>query len=140
MTFGKITQTLRSCFVVLIAVSAISFPSTSQADELVRLAQNLCDAAKSDDRTGMRKKLKSMKIRLRQVYSGIQCGSTGSLLRVATKSGAMQAATFIVTKMKEEALNTPGADGKNIVQWTEGLVSSGDASKQAFVDFYNSKI
>ena len=134
------SKLLKTSSVVLLSVSIISFPATTQADELVRLAQNLCEAAKTDDRSGMRKKLKSAKIRLRKIYYGISCGATGSLLRVATKSGSMQAATFIATKIGKKNLAKAEPDGKTIVQWTEALIASGDASKQAFLDLYNSKL
>jgi len=140
MTQKKSNRFLSVACSAIIATSVVSYSPPSQADQLLRLAQSLCDAAKTDDRSGMRKKLKSAKIRLRNIYHDLQCGSTGSLLRVATKSDSLQAATFIATKIGKKSLAKPEPDGKNIVQWTEGLVAAGDASKQAFVDLYNSKM
>ena len=101
---------------------------------------SLCEAAKTDNRAAMRKKLKSAKLRLRKIYTGINCGSDGSLLRTATSAGAINAATFIATKIGKKNLAAAEQDGKTIVQWTEGLVAAGDASKQAFVDLFNSKM
>jgi|GEM_PF-1360098 len=124
----------------VLMMSAFSFSTVTQANDIERLVASLCDAAKADDRAGMRKKLKSAKIRLRNIYAGVSCGPDGSLLRVATSAGALDAATFIATKIGSKYLSAPEPDGKNIVQWTEGLVAAGDSSKQAFVDLFNSKM
>ena len=136
----KVFKVFRASALTLVLMSTISLPQTAQADDLLRLAKSLCEAAKTDDRSGMRKKLRSAKMRLKNIYYGISCGSTGSLLRVATKAGSMGAATFIATKIGKKGLKEPGKDGKSIVEWTQGLVASGDASKQAFVDLFNSKL
>jgi len=133
-------KTLRTCLILFIFVSTTSYSPASHSNDLLRLAKSLCDAAKKDDRGSMRKKLKSAKMRLRQVYAGINCGSTGSLLRVATKSGSIEAATFIATKIGKKKLAASEADGKTIIQWTEEMVAAGDASKQAFIDLYKSKL
>jgi len=140
MTLNKFLKVLRTTTITLISLSILNFPVTTQADDLLRLATSLCESAKADDRSGMRKKLKSARIRLRQIYAGISCGPTGSLLRVATKSDSLNAATFIATKIGKKNLGSAGADGKTIVQWTEALVFEGDAGKQAFVDLFNSKL
>ena len=139
LTRRDVPKVFKSAALSLLMVGAMSFSTVSQANDVERLVSSLCESAKSDDRSGMRKKLKSAKIRLRKIYSGINCGS-GSLLRVATNAGAMNAATFIATKIGKKNLAQAEGDGKNIVQWTEGLVAAGDASKQAFVDLYNSKM
>jgi len=140
MKRNKLSKLIRTTSIAIFSLSIVASPPVTQADDLIRLAQNLCEAAKTDDRSGMRKKLKSAKIRLRKIYSGISCGPMGSLLRVATTSGSMQAATFIATKIVKKNLAAAETDGKTIVQWTEGLVASGDSSKQAFVDLFNSKL
>ena len=136
----KIFRYFKAYFLSIFALCAMSFPGISQANDIDRLVASICEAAQSDDRSSMRKKLKSAKIRLKNIYSGVHCGPKGSLLRVATAAGAMEAATFIATKRGNRNLSSPESDGKTIVQWTEGLVAAGDASKQAFVDLYNSKL
>lgn len=116
-------------------------PSTSHAnDDLLRLAISLCDFAKADDRTSMRRKLKAAGMKLRAIYPAIRCGSTGSLLRVATENNAMEAAKFLASKVSDSAFTEPEEDGKNLVQWAEGLVAAGDASKQQFVDLFKDKM
>ncbi|WP_196140576.1 DUF3718 domain-containing protein [Aliikangiella sp. G2MR2-5] len=124
----------------LFSLSILSFSAATQANDVERLVMSLCEAAKADDRSGMRKKLKTARLRLRNIYSGINCGPEGSLLRVATSSGSLDAATFIATKIGKENLSAAESDGKNILQYAQDLVSAGDASKQAFVDLYTSKM
>lgn len=136
----KLFKTLQHASLTALLMAAATFSPMSQATDVERLVRNLCDAAKSDDRAGMRKRLKTAKMRLRKIYAGVHCGSDGSLLRTATSAGALNAATFIATKIGKKNLAAVEKDGKNIVQWTEGLVAGGDASKQAFVDLYNSKM
>ncbi|NVJ49782.1 MAG: DUF3718 domain-containing protein [Gammaproteobacteria bacterium] len=109
-------------------------------DDLLRLAISLCDFAKTDDRSSMRRKLKAAGMRLRAIYPAIKCGSDGSLLRVATVNNAFEAAKFLASKAGDDAITEPEDDGKNLIQWSEGLVAAGDASKQQFVDLFKSKL
>lgn len=117
--------------------------ATSQpanANDLQRLAENLCDYAKTDNRASMRKKLKSARMRLKAIYPGLICGAGGSLMRVAVTNNAESAAKFIATKAGKKSLATPEKDGKTVLQYTEGLVAAGDASKQLYVDLIKSKL
>jgi hypothetical protein len=134
------TNILKSAALTAVLLSTFSFSTATQADEIERLVSSLCESAKADDRSGMRKKLKSAKIRLSAIYPGIKCDTDGSLLRAATNANAIDAATFIATKIGKDNLQAPEPDGKNIIQWAEGLVAGGDASKQAFVDLFISKL
>jgi len=109
-------------------------------DDLLRLAISLCDFAKADDRTSMRRKLKAAGMKLRAIYPAISCGSEGSLLRVATLNNALEAATFLASKAGKKNLTAAESDGKNILEWAEGLVAAGDASKQPFVDLFKDKM
>ena len=137
---SKLSTVFKSALFSVFALSAVTFSSVTQANDVERLVMSLCEAAKADDRSGMRKKLKSAKLRLRNIYDGIHCGPMGSLLRVATKSGSIEAATFIATKIGKDNLAAAESDGKTIIQYAQELVAAGDASKQAFIDLYNSKL
>ena len=130
---------LNFSIIATIAVSGAAFSLDSKANDLDRLAISLCESAKSDDRRTMRKKLDGAKIRLSKIYDGLRCGSGGSLLKVATTNGSMDAAKYIMAKAKKQALKKTD-EGVTIIQYTEQLVASGDASKQEFLDFYKSKI
>ena len=124
-------------------ISAVSFfgaTTTVQANEIDRLVLSLCEAAQNDDRRVMRKKLETARLRLNNIYDSIKCGGEGSLLRVATTSGSLNAAKFIATKISKDSITQPESDGKNIIEYSQALVTSGDSTKQAFVELYQSKI
>ncbi|MCO7226441.1 DUF3718 domain-containing protein [Pleionea sp. CnH1-48] len=126
---------LATCF----TFSMLATPAKAN-DDLIRLATSLCDYAKADDRTSMRRKLKTSGMNLRSLYPAISCGSKGSLLRTATHNNAFEAAKFITSRIGKKNLKKPENDGKNILEWTQSLVSSGDAGKQPFVDLFQSKM
>ncbi len=124
-----------------LAFSMVSItPTPVQADDLQRLAENLCQYAKTDNRASMRKKLKGARMRLKTIYPGLICGSAGSLMRVAVANDALSAAKFIASKAGKKSLSMVEKDGKTVLEYTESLVASGDASKQAFVDLLKSKL
>ncbi len=126
---------------VALAVGLVAVaPQPTQANDLQRLAENLCDYAKNNNRASMRKKLKSARMKLKVIYPGLICGAGGSLMRVAVTNDAIEAAKFIVTKAGKKGLQVKEKDGKTILEYTEGLVAAGDASKQAYVDMIKSKL
>jgi len=124
----------------LMTLSLFGASNIAKADDLQRLAVSLCKSAKTDKRAVMRKKLRTARMRLKDLYDGLRCGSQGSLLRVATNSNSLDAAKFITTKVGKKGLTFVEPDGLNIIQWTENLVAAGDPSKQVFVDLYRSKM
>ena len=123
----------------LVFFNAVS-PQETRANDLQRLAENLCDYAKNNNRASMRKKLKSARIRLKAIYPGLICGADGSLMRVAVNNDAPDAAKFIATKAGKKGLSVAEKDGKTVLEYAEGLVAAGDASKQPFVDLIKSKL
>ena len=132
----KVSFTTLAAFITAMTVST----QPAMANSMDRLALTLCESAKTDDRRTMRKKLDTAKIRLNKIYKGIRCGDEGSLLRVATNSGSFNAAKYIATKIRKSDLSGTEEDGVTIIEYTQKLVDGGDASKQAFVDLYKSKI
>lgn len=117
------------------------------ASEAERLVASLCDYAKGNDRSLMRKKLKQAHLKLRRIYGGVKCGpregfSGGSLLRLATFFNAFKSAKYITQLIGAAAVTKPEKDGQTILQWTQALAAS-DASKAAdlkqFIDLYASK-
>lgn len=120
-------------------VATIGFPTPQVlANGNDRLAVSLCEGAAANNRSVMRKKLKQARLRLRDIYDGLRCGKQGSLARVAINADAMEAAKYIFKKSKKEALTKVDSDGKNILQYAQGLVAAGDSSKQAYVDLIQS--
>ena len=126
---------------VALAVGMVSIsPQPAHAGDLQRLAENLCEYAKTDNRASMRKKLKGASMRLKAIYPGLICGSGGTLMRVAVTNDAMSAAKFIASKAGKKSLGIVENDGKTVLEFTEGLVASGDAAKQPFVDLIKAKL
>jgi uncharacterized protein DUF3718 len=115
-------------------------PQQAKAGDLQRLAENLCEYAKTDNRASMRKKLKGARMKLKVIYPGLICGKGGTLMRVAVANGAMSAAKFIVSKAGKKGLGMVEKDGKTVLQFTENLVAGGDAGKQPFVDMIKAKL
>ena len=115
-------------------------PQQAQASDIQRLAENLCEYAKKDNRASMRKKLKGAGMRLKAIYPGLICGKGGTLMRVAVANNAMGAAKFIASKAGKKSLGIVENDGKTVLQFTEELVAGGDASKQAYVDMIKKKL
>lgn len=130
----KNNLTIKTFLVVGLVCLAFSVPQPVEANELQRLAENLCKYAKTDDRSKMRKKLKVARVRLKEIYPGLICGTAGSLMRVAIANDALNAAKFIASKAGKSGLSGVEKDGKTALQFTEALVGAGDASKQAFVE------
>ncbi len=119
----------------------------AKADDMGRLVNSLCDFTKSNNRSQMRKKLKQAKIKLKRVYGGITCGATdgfsgGSLLRVATFFGSLDAAKYLVSQIGSGGVQAAESDGSTILAWTEALAAS-DPSKAAnlaaFIELYQSE-
>jgi Protein of unknown function (DUF3718) len=126
---------------VALAVGLVAVaPQPTQANDLQRLAENLCEYAKTDNRSSMRKKLKSASMKLKAIYPGLICGSGGSLMRVAVANDAMNAAKYIASKAGKKSLKIVEKDGKSVLEYTESLVAGGDAGKQPFVDLIKEKL
>ncbi len=100
---------------VILAVTLVSgsvmFAGTAQAND--QLAASLCDYVAADDKNRLRKKLKESRVKLRNVFDGINCGGN-NLLRHAMASNANDAGTFIVKKLSKSTLSN-GAD----YQWAQ---------------------
>jgi hypothetical protein len=137
---NKIIYKMKILGIALVVFMVTVTPQASQAGEIQRLAENLCDYAKNNNRASMRKKLKAARMRLKSIYPGLICGAGGSLMRVAVANDAIDAAKFIATKAGKTSLRASEKDGKTVLQYAEGLVASGDASKQAYVDLIKSKL
>lgn len=138
----------RYLLVCVFATVMLVWSPMTVADDITRVAAALCDYAKQNNRSAMRKKLSQTRISLKRVFGGIGCGASdgfpgGDLLRTATYFGSFRTAKFIALKLGKNGLKTPAQDGKNILQWTEELQANGggkagDLSK--FIEFYKSKM
>jgi len=134
------TLNIKLLSVAFVFFFSVVTPQKSNAGDLQRLAENLCDYAKNNNRASMRKKLKSARMKLKAIYPGLICGAGGSLMRVAVSNDSIDAAKFIATKAGKKSLKAAEKDGKTVLQFAEGLVAAGDASKQSYVDLIKSKL
>lgn len=93
--------------------------STVQADPNTVLA-NICTIVASDDKSQLRKKIKTMKsdysMKLPDYYSGISCGGL-TLIRHAIQSGSVESGSFLIKKMSKKILREPMSDGTTELDW-----------------------
>lgn len=99
----------------LIAASSISAPAVADSDQLVA---NICDYVKANDKNRLRKKLKENRVKLRNIYAGVQCDGA-SLLRTSLNAGANDVGEFIAKRITAAELSAPEADGTAILAWAE---------------------
>lgn len=137
---NKLILKVKALTVVMIVALTGVTAQPVKAGDIQRLAENLCEYAKTDNRASMRKKLKGAGMRLKVIYPGLICGSAGTLMRVAVANDAIGAAKFIASKAGKKSLKIVEKDGKTVLEFTEALVSGGDSSKQQFVDLIKKKL
>lgn len=94
----------------------LAVPSYVQADDL--LAETICSYIEVDNKSRLRKVLKSNNIRIRNVFDSIKCDGQ-SMLHFAISAEANAVGGFIVSKLPVAALSTPASDGKTLLQWAE---------------------
>lgn len=131
----------------LVAVALLMNSYSVKADDMDILVQSLCDFAKTDNRSQLRKKIKQSKLQLNNVYGGITCGADGdfaggSLLKMATFHGALDAAKYIGSQIGSSAVSSPESDGVTILDWSKALIAkdpSKAASVQPIIDYYEGK-
>ena len=127
-------KTMKLWSVVVSSVLLVFAATTARADdEMLRLATSLCDYAKGNDRTMLRKKVKDANLSLRRIHGGILCAkddkfSGGTLLRTAFAHNASESLEFIVSQVGSAGVSTPEHDGKTALQFAEEMAAA-DASK-----------
>ena len=124
---------------------ALTLIGAAQAEEdLDRTVSRLCEYTKVDDRSSLRRKLDEAELDLRRIYGDIRCGADGSLLRVAAGNGALEAATFIISKAGKRAITDTEKDGLTTLAWAQKKADSADAAMKpkikAVVDLMQSKM
>lgn len=102
-----------------LVVASFSFSFSAQANE--QLALSLCEYVAANDKGGLRKKLKSSRLKIRNIFDGVKCNGN-NLLRHAIASNAVDAGGYIVKNLPKSKL----ADGADIA-WAEGNGHGGSA-------------
>lgn len=112
---------------VMAAVATVgaTFSKPAEANEL---ALSLCTYVQGDDTMRMRKKLRDSRVRIRDIYSGIQCNGQ-SLLQFAMANGSNDVGTFIVGRLAVDDLKASGD-----YEWAQSNGHGGSAIATAIKD------
>jgi len=103
-----------SKLVVIAAIAAVSLSYTAPVKADDQLALSICEYIAADDKNRLRSKLKSSRVKIRNIYDSIQCNGN-NLLRHAVASNAVNAGEYIVKNLSKSSLSD-GAD----IAWAEG--------------------
>lgn len=95
---------LISAVAASLVLGSVSFSHTAQANEL---ALSMCTYVQGDDTMRMRKKLRDSRVRVRDVYTSIQCNGQ-SMLQFAMTNGSNDIGEFIVRSLAPEDLTSTG--------------------------------
>ena len=87
-----------------VAATGATFSKSAEANEL---ALSLCTYVQGDDTMRMRKKLRDSRVRVRDIYSGIQRNGQ-SLLQFAMANGSQEIGSFIVGRLSVDELQSSG--------------------------------
>ncbi len=104
--------------VIAVVVSPLFAITPASADE--QIAQSLCAYVAANDKNSIRKTLSDNRMRIKNVYDGIQCDGL-PLIRFAIKHNAADAAEFIVKQLPGSQVAASGD-----VEWAQsnGFASS----------------
>ncbi len=104
--------------VIAVVVSPLFAITPASADE--QIAQSLCSYVAANDKNSIRKTLSDNRMRIKNVYDGIQCDGL-PLIRFAIKNNAADAAEFIVKQLPGSQVAASGD-----VEWAQnnGFASS----------------
>jgi hypothetical protein len=117
-----------SKLVLISAVAAGSFVYTAPASADDQLAVSICEYIAADDKNRLRSKLKSSRVKIRNIYDAIQCNGN-NLLRHAVASNAVDTGEYIVKNLSKSSLKD-GAD----ISWAESNGHSGSPLIAAIKD------
>ncbi|MFT5163592.1 MAG: hypothetical protein ACI9FJ_002188 [Alteromonadaceae bacterium] len=93
---------------VAMVVLAASFVVSKPAMANDALVVSICNYVAADDKNRLRKKLKSSKVKLRNIYDGVSCNGL-SLLQFSMSKKANNVGVYIVKRLPGSKLKT-GAD------------------------------
>ncbi len=96
---------------IAVVVSPLFAIAPASADD--QIAQSLCAYVAANDKNSIRKTLSDSKIRIKNVYDGIQCDGL-PMIRFAIKHNAADAAEFIVKQLPGSQVSKSGD-----VEWAQ---------------------
>ena len=83
----------------LTMTSIVSAPKAQAAD----IAQSVCEYVAADDKKRMRSFLKTNKLKIRNIFAGIQCNGK-NLLEFATK-GSVKTGSLMISKLPKKTVS-----------------------------------
>ncbi len=86
----------------LLAAGALVIAPSAQADNL---SLRICEYVQANDKNRLRSFLKQNKLKLRNIYSGLECNGD-NLLIFAAKSKALEVGEFIIGKLPAKKVKT----------------------------------
>ena len=98
---------------------SIAFSAPAKADD--QLAISICEYIAADDKNRLRDKLKSSRVKIRNIYDAVQCNGL-NLVRHSIASNAADAGEYVVKNLSKSSLED-GAD----IAWAESNGHAGSA-------------
>jgi hypothetical protein len=91
---------LASTITVLTLTSVVTVPKAQAAN----IAQSICEYVAADDKKRMRSFLKTNKLKIRNIFSGIQCNGK-NLLEFAATKGSVKTGTLMINKLPRKTVS-----------------------------------
>jgi hypothetical protein len=91
---------IASTITVLTLTSAVTTPKAQAAD----IATSICEYVATDDKKRMRSFLKTNKLKIRRIFSGIQCNGK-NLLEFASTSGSVETGSLMISKLPKKVVS-----------------------------------
>ena len=110
---------LKNLLIPALVIGCFSVSNVAHAQVEEALA-NICAIVKADDKSELRKKMRTVQtdyaLKLKDYYDGVTC-SGNSLIRVAVLNESVETGTLLVKQMPKKLLTEPESDGKTILAW-----------------------
>lgn len=84
----------------LTMTSIVSAPKAQAAD----IAQSVCEYVAADDKKRMRSFLKTNKLKIRNIFAGIQCNGK-NLLEFAATKGSVKTGSLMISKLPKKTVS-----------------------------------
>jgi hypothetical protein len=111
------TKLLKLAAIAAVATASFAYTAPVKADE--QLAISICEYIAADDKNRLRSKLKSSRVKVRNIYDAVFCNGN-NLLRHAVANNAVDSGEYIVKNLSKSSLED-GAD----LSWAQANGHSG---------------
>lgn len=110
---------------VLFAVISVLFISYTPTSQAANIAQSLCEYVQADNKSKLRSYLKTNKLKIRNVFAGVQCNGK-NLLAFASENNSTKTGSMMIGKLSKAVVkaNIPVLGSSKLVAVAEKRVSS----------------